>query len=83
MNGGDQGTRSNQGALSTYRELSYVKEYFLLSRPAIVLLLQTRPRAEKDGGGWYCFIGWSVAGGNARRLLAAAAQLKRGLSGRA
>ena len=37
--------------LPTYRELSIVEEYFLLSRPAIVLLLQTRPRAEKVAGG--------------------------------
>ena len=43
-----------------YRELDIVEEYFLLSRPAIGLLLQTKPRAEKEAGGTFlgCFIGW-------------------------
>ena len=46
--------------MPTYRELSYVEEYFLLSRPAIGLLLQTKPRAEQEAGGTFlgCFIGW-------------------------
>ena len=46
--------------LPTYRELDIVEEYFLLSRLAIVLLLQTRPRAEKEAGGTSLgsFIGW-------------------------
>ena len=58
MNGGGQA--STLSTLPTYRELDIVEEYFLLSRPAIGLLLQTKPRAEKEAGGTFlgCFIGW-------------------------
>ena len=44
--------------------LDIVEEYFLLSRPAIGLLLQTKPGAEKEAGGTFlgCFIGTSSGG---------------------
>ena len=52
--------KNHLSTLPTYRDLSIVEEYFLLSRPAIVLLLQTRPRADEAAGGTSlgCFIGW-------------------------